>query len=194
MTAREQRELLEQEFHSFRNRAYVLYAGLDPEDMRLTPPSGGWSVLQAIDHLNMTANFFVPPLKKALEASRQLPAHDEMQPYQLGMLERTLLWFLEPPYRFRAKTPTSFDPLGKLDPSQVKMQFDYLHDQVRELIPLAHSLPIDRVKIESPFEKRVKYSAWGALCIIPAHVRRHLWQAERIKEALQSQRPVAKRA
>jgi len=35
------------------------------------------------------------------------------------------------------------------------------------------------LRIRSPFDARIRYSAWSALRILPAHQRRHLWLAER---------------
>ena len=50
-----------------------------------------------------------------------------------------------------------------------------------ELISLTRSadgLPIDEVKIVSPFGGRMKYTAYSALVILSRHEHRHLEQAE----------------
>jgi hypothetical protein len=41
-------------------------------------------------------------------------------------------------------------------------------------------LPVDRIKITSPFDARLKYNLYAALTILPRHQHRHLWQAERV--------------
>ena len=43
----------------------------------------------------------------------------------------------------------------------------------------AQDLPIDRVKMASPFDGRVKYNLYAAMTIVPRHQHRHLLQAER---------------
>ena len=43
----------------------------------------------------------------------------------------------------------------------------------------ADGLPIDDVKIVSPFDDRVKYNLYAALTLVPRHQHRHLLQAER---------------
>lgn len=48
----------------------------------------------------------------------------------------------------------------------------------------AVSLPLDRIKIASPFDRRFKYNLFSFFHILLAHERRHLWQAERVKEAI----------
>ena len=50
-----------------------------------------------------------------------------------------------------------------------------------ELLALAREadgLPIDRVKIASPFNTRLRYNVFSAFSILPRHQHRHLWQAE----------------
>ena len=45
--------------------------------------------------------------------------------------------------------------------------------------------PIDRVKVTSPFNPRLRYNLYACLTILPRHQERHLWQAERVLERLQ---------
>jgi hypothetical protein len=47
-----------------------------------------------------------------------------------------------------------------------------------QLDGLTGSLAIDRVKLPSPFEARLSYSAYSALVVIPRHQVRHIQQAE----------------
>jgi hypothetical protein len=39
-------------------------------------------------------------------------------------------------------------------------------------------LPLDRVKIVSPFGERMKYSAYSAIVVVARHQHRHIDQAE----------------
>jgi hypothetical protein len=69
-------------------------------------------------------------------------------------------------------------------PSAGRSRTGILSDFVRlqtELISLvrsANGLPIDEVKIVSPFGGRMRYSAYSALVIVSGHEHRHLEQAE----------------
>jgi hypothetical protein len=49
---------------------------------------------------------------------------------------------------------------------------------LEEKLNSARGLALDRVKISSPFATNMEYSAYSAFVLIPAHNRRHLWQAE----------------
>jgi hypothetical protein len=40
-------------------------------------------------------------------------------------------------------------------------------------------LALDRIKVASPVDPRVRYNVWSSFNMTDAHQRRHLWQAER---------------
>jgi hypothetical protein len=54
--------------------------------------------------------------------------------------------------------------------------------QVLALIALAEGLAVDRIKISSAFDHRVRYSVWSSFRANLSHQRRHLWQAEQVSE------------
>ena len=49
-------------------------------------------------------------------------------------------------------------------------------------------LDITRIRVTSPFNTSLRYSAYSALHILAAHERRHLWQAENVREQLRKER------
>ena len=57
-------------------------------------------------------------------------------------------------------------------------EFDRLQAEQIALTRASEGLPIDRVKMSSPFNASVRYSILSALSILPRHQHRHLWQAE----------------
>jgi hypothetical protein len=52
------------------------------------------------------------------------------------------------------------------------------------MVTSATGLAIDKVRVTSPVYARISYNVYGAFCILTAHERRHLWQAEQICKAL----------
>lgn len=66
--------------------------------------------------------------------------------------------------------------LGSMD--AILREFDASQDDLTALLGRAAGVALDRVKIVSPFDGRVRYNAWSALRILAAHQRRHLWLAE----------------
>jgi hypothetical protein len=44
---------------------------------------------------------------------------------------------------------------------------------------------LDKVFITSPFNQRLRYNIYSLFNVVAAHQRRHLWQAQRVKEQIQ---------
>ena len=57
--------------------------------------------------------------------------------------------------------------------------FERLQSEVIACVSAAEGLPIDNVKLASPFDARVRYNLYAALTLVPRHQHRHLLQAER---------------
>jgi hypothetical protein len=176
---------LKQELLESRERARRLTEGLLPSAWGTRPPSGGWSIAECLMHLNITTEREVPLLDEALRAlrTRGLPAE--------GTLRRDLIGFvisrvLEPPARVRVSTTAPFRPM-QVDPmGEVLERFDYLQGELIVRLERGAGLALDRQRVVSPFSARLRYNLYSAFCILTAHQRRHLWQAERVRAAVGS--------
>jgi hypothetical protein len=90
-----------------------------------------------------------------------------------------LLWrSISTPGRFKARTILAFVPSGDRPAEEIMAEFDRLQADQIAVTRQAEGLPIDRVKIVSPFNARVRYNVFSALSILSRHQHRHLWQAE----------------
>jgi hypothetical protein len=76
------------------------------------------------------------------------------------------------------KTTPPFVPKGGQPRDQILSEFVRLQADLVTLIRSADGLPLDAVKIVSPFGGRMKNSAYSALVIIARHQHRHIDQAE----------------
>ena len=63
------------------------------------------------------------------------------------------------------------------------------HVVTAKTIQSASGLAVDQVRVESPVYARFSYNVYGALRMLAAHERRHLWQIERILKALDGAQP-----
>ena len=100
------------------------------------------------------------------------------------MIGWALQRFLEPPYKIKTKTPppsfrSTVEPM-----SDTLERFDYLQQEVQVRIDRSAGLALDRLRMVSPFDARIKYNLYAAFCLIAAHQRRHLWQAEQVRAAI----------
>src|SRR5450759_3408067 len=76
------------------------------------------------------------------------------------------------------RTTPPFVPKGGQSRNQLLSEFVRLQADLVTLIRSADGLPLDAVKIVSPFGGRMKYSAYSALVIVARHEHRHIQQAE----------------
>ena len=170
-----QLQALETELAEARERVHRLARGLSEEQWRRRPAPERWSIGEHVVHLVLTTRAFLPLLAEALGKA---PAGEG--PYRRDFLGWLLGRMLEPPVRMRVKTTAPFVPSAAGPMDEALRDFDASQDELATLLGRASGLALDRVKIVSPFDGRVRYNVWSALRILTAHQRRHLWLAEAI--------------
>jgi hypothetical protein len=166
--------------------AEAVVAGLDDDSVNAAPPPaarvGAWSVAQCIDHLAKTNVFYLRGMTDAVAAHRARggSAFQGLRPTFVGA------WFarsMEPPVKFKVKTPMPppgpRHRLGDLVPS-----FRASHDAYRGLVRAAAEVDVNRVVVPNPFHPVVRMRLSTILLIIPAHDRRHVWQAGNVRRAI----------
>lgn len=177
MTVREQLEKLRSDFRDARAKITHLADAAPDAQWSARPVGGGWSAAECITHLTMTTNAYLPLLEAArarVSTLAPLPARYRRE-FGAWLLEH----FLEPPARMRSKTIGAFVP-GAADPkADTIAALARSQDALLSWIDTAQHTALDHAMITSPFNERLRYNAYAALCVMAAHQRRHLWQAER---------------
>jgi hypothetical protein len=153
---------LETQFIEISQRASALAGSGAPDALARRPKPGSWSVAECIAHLNVSVDLYFPIWDRELPQARR-DQRTAQGPYRMGFWGKLPEWSLEPPRRFRLSAPAISQ--------QVKT------GAVERILP--GFLAIDKIKITSPFDARVRYSIWSSFRVTAAHERRHLWQAER---------------
>ena len=174
---------VKQELLDARERARRLSEGLSETLWGTTPGPGRWSIAECVIHLNITSERFIPIVDDAIRDGRERGVWANASPRRdfMGWL---LAKTLEPPYRLRLRTTAPFVP-ARIEPmSDVLERFDYLQGELLVRIDRAQGLSLERLRVVSPFNAKVKYNLYSALRLIPVHQRRHLWQAERVRAQL----------
>ena len=147
------------------------------------PGPDRWSAAECVEHLNITSRAFLPLLRDACAEARLM-----RRPPQAHYRRDALGWFLSAmigPLRHigklrlvRIKTLPDFVPKGRATRTEILSEFVRLQGELISLIQSADGLPLDRVRIVSPFGGRMQYNAFSAFGILPRHQHRHLEQAE----------------
>ena len=167
------------DFRAASDRLRRLVQSAPPEAWSRRVDPDRWSVAECVAHLNLTSEAFIPKLESALEEARRLDgkasAHYRRDP--IGWL----LWrTMGPPVRMRLRTTAAFVPEAAASQAELTSRFEELQEVQLRLVEASNDLPIDRVRIASPFDARARYNVYAALSILPRHQHRHLWQAEQL--------------
>jgi DinB superfamily len=175
--------LVKDELLYARERARAVCKGLDAATWAARPSPDSWAIGECLMHLNITSERFIPLIDEAIRDGRARKLEGN-GPYSRGLIAWALQRFLEPPYKIKTKTPAAFLPVA-LEPMHDTLErFDYLQQEVQVRIDRSAGLALDRLRLVSPFDARVKYNVYASFCLIAAHQRRHLWQAEQVKRRL----------
>lgn len=171
------------ELQEARARVHQVAADAGDRHWSTRPAPDRWSVAECLIHLNASSTAFLPRIRAVLDEGHRagLSGHG---PFRLDFWGWMLCRMLEPPARMKAKTSPPFEPVSIEPPAKVVADFDRLQGLLVQCVEASDGLPIQKLKVSSPFAKHIKYSLYSAYRVIPAHQRRHLWQAERVLAAL----------
>jgi hypothetical protein len=152
---------------------------LSIEQLRWRPDAWHWSIAECLDHLNLTMDLCLPKIEDAIaRAARQDGA--PTQCYEQA--EFDALRLTEPPVERRFSAPARTVPAPAVDPDWMVDHFHQLRDRYSEAVRCALGLDLRRTRIVEPIYP-VIVSLGGTLAFIAAHDRRHMWQAERVRQA-----------
>jgi DinB superfamily len=176
-------EGVERELNEATHRAWTLVQSTDGRLFTVRPNATSWSAAECLSHLSISSEMFLPVLQKAIDDARKKGVEPKGVP-KMDLIGRILRWFLEPPIRQRVKTAPPFVPRSVRAKAEAFGEFAALQSKLTELLVAARNIDLGRVKIVSPFDRRVRYNLYSAFRILVAHQRRHLWQAEQAVAAL----------
>lgn len=149
-------------------------------ETELTRPTanGGWSVAECLDHIAVTAEKYIPEIRRVLEEGRDRGISGQ-GPFHYGFLARMFLWTLEPPVRLRFKAPGTFAPRTQPDVRAALAAYTAQHQELQKLLILADGLDLAAIRVVSPANDKLKLPVGAVFGVLTAHARRHLWQARR---------------
>jgi hypothetical protein len=171
-----QLEAVSNQVENVTRKAGKLVAGRSLARLTMNVESGSWSVAQSLDHLTLTTVAVLPAISEAIARAPRLVTNRALR---TGALTRVFLRNLEPPYRLRLSVHSSLVP-RQSDFNFAWDAFEKSQAQLTRTIQTSIGLAIDQVTVESPVYARLSYNVYGALRMLAAHERRHLWQIERI--------------
>lgn len=171
------------EFERAQERLHRLADRTDDDAWAARPHADAWSAAECVAHLNLTSRAYVPLVRGALAERRAssgtAPARYRRDP--VGWLISTMSGPMPriAHRRFgRVRTAAAFVPDGDLPRATLLADFDALQAEQIALVRQADGAPLERIRVTSPFDARVRYNLYACLVTLPAHQHRHLEQAE----------------
>jgi hypothetical protein len=178
---------IHQEFEAASARFERLVDSTSDTEWGMRPAPNRWSVAECISHLNLTAEAFVPLIRGAMRGAPRTSGEARYRRSLIGWM----LWKMMPPPVKLSRAPTipAMVPGSDLERPQLEGEFRRLQEEQLAVLAEAEGAPLDRIRISSPFNPRVKYDLFSAISILPRHEDRHLWQAEMALEQLRTGSP-----
>jgi hypothetical protein len=175
--ADDQIDSLHAEIQACSARAKALFEDLEQSEATLRPAPEAWSIAECVEHLTLSAGEMLARIDPALDELVRDERFDGGR-YRMSWIGRAMVRSLEPPARSRFAAARTAEPVDVRDSHAVLERFLDLQRELDLRVERARGFAIDRIKIQSPFAKHLHYDVYSALCLILAHERRHLEQAE----------------
>jgi hypothetical protein len=160
--------------------ANALVGGLSPAQLNWRPAEDLWSVGQCLQHLHVANEVYLPAIATALDDRRPSPVQDITPGWFGRWFIRT---YIEPSSTGkRARAPRKIAPAQHIDPSVLDL-FLRSNEVARDLVHRAGAYNVNRIRFGNPFVPLLRFTVGTGLEIVWRHQRRHLMQAERIRQA-----------
>ncbi len=156
---------------------------LTHEQFQWRPQPGRWSIGECFAHLNVTNSYALGAIEKGIAKGRHKKGEG---PFQYGFLVRKFIASQEPPATKKFKAPKVFLPPSAIDLDMTLAEYRRISNELKRLTKEADGLHLARVKVEMTalhpaLRHFVKMPLGGQLLLTTTHDRRHLWQAEQVR-------------
>ena len=160
-------------------KAKSLTSGLSAAQMNWRPQPGKWSIAQNLAHLNFGYQHF-DTIASSIAAARAKGIISN-GPFRYGWLSSWFMKSMEPPPKRKYKTFKSNAPSPDVDAAKALADYLRMGARLAELIQEADGLDLARAKTPFGDLKWFKMPLGAWLTHIITHERRHLWQAEQVR-------------
>jgi hypothetical protein len=135
---------------------------------------------QCLEHLCITNEAYLPAISAALRGKPDAPV-EEISPGWFGRW--FLRKFIEPSLNgTRLPAPSKIKPTARVGLSVID-RFMASNKACRELIVAARTKNVNSVRFWNPLAPGIRFTSGTGLEIIASHERRHLLQAERVRDS-----------
>lgn len=159
--------------------------GLTSEQFLWRPEPGRWSIGECFAHLNMANGGSLEAIETGIAKGRASGKTGE-GPFPYGFLSRKFIASQELPVKKKFSAPKVFLPPADLNMDKTLAEYRRIGGELKRLTRDANGLHLVRVKVTMPalpavLRAIVRMPLGGRIALITTHDRRHLWQAEQVR-------------
>jgi hypothetical protein len=118
------------------------------------PGTARWSPAECVAHLNLTSEALLPLLRAGLEEAGS-GAQRARSRHRRDLVGWVIWKVMAPSGRLRTRTLPAFVPAVERPPETLAADFERLQSDVISCVRAAEGLPIDHIKLVSPFDARL---------------------------------------
>lgn len=172
----------ETQLDMIRGRANQVLAGLDASQFNWQPDGGRrWSIGQCLEHLARMSTAYGGSIGAAIDKAPKVAEQRVIIPRLFG---RWMVWTMEPPSLLRLPTRQEMKPPVILDPADVRRRFSESLQFASDLAARAMLVDARHTTFENPILGGFRmFDVASGILIILAHNRRHLAQAEKVRQS-----------
>ena len=153
---------------------------LRPDQLLWSPPQGGWSIAQVVEHLLVTDGLYHQRIRAAIDRGRRAKRQDQGRPWRPTLSGKFLYGVVQPDNTRRARAPGAFAPSPRPRPS-VAPSYLALMDELSNLLREAEGLDLTRLRFGSPALGLFRLNLGDAFRLTVTHAERHAAQMERVR-------------
>jgi hypothetical protein len=155
--------------------------GLSERQFNWRSSSGRWSIAECFGHLNIVGSELLPLIDAAIGEARRHAWYTQ-RPLRVGFFGQRLIAATEPPVRRKRRARPEHVAAGDQAIDLVLPALLDLNGQLAARVRAASGLDISRPKVAAFGAKVFRLNLYELLLVLAAHERRHLSQAQAVKD------------
>lgn len=164
---------------------------LEAEQLNAKPSEEQWSILQCIEHINLTNEQYIKAFRRAEE--KATPSNRANTPYKMSWIGKFMSNAMRPKngvIRYKMKTFDSLVPMNQKDPKArlvehvVFEKFSQDCAELERLIKATEDYNWKSIRIQTFLGKWLKLKLGDAYAFVLAHTQRHVEQAMKLSREM----------
>ncbi len=173
-----------QELHGVKDDTLSAFGELSNEELTWKPAPQAWSIAECLKHIVIANSMYINDIGRKLNKAEVRTIE---RPIKLSWMGRVFLLFVDPKYKWKISAPKLFKPINENkveDGMKVLSEYLSLQDDIIQTAEKAVGYDHSGTYTVSPLSRFLKFNIGEQLYIMLRHEKRHLNQAQAVKNKL----------